>query len=227
MRGGEPGSGPVLPRVRAGADRRRAGRRDPQDRDRAVRRRDRQHGARRAAGPGGPARPHGPLLRDHEAHDREPRRDGREVHRRRGHGRVRHPTRARGRRAARGPSRRPDPGRARGPQRRDDGEPRDRDPVPHGRVHGRSGRRRPGDRADPRHRRHGQHRRAARAGRAAGRDPDRSRDLDAGPGRRGRRGGRAGRRQGQGGAGAGVPARVGPARRRGSPPATRHPARRS
>ena len=49
----------------------------------------------------------------------------------------------------------------------------------HRREHGRGGRRRPCRRSDARHRRHGERRRPSRAGRRAGRDPDRRGDAPA------------------------------------------------
>ena len=105
-----------------------------------------------------------------------PRRDGREVHRRRGDGRVRDPDRPRGRRPAGGPGRGRDPGRlaALNAELRRAGH---RDPLPHRRQHRRGRRRRPGGGPDPGHRRHGQHRGPAGAGGAARRDPARPADL--------------------------------------------------
>ena len=74
----------------------------------------RRHDAR----PGGPARRHDPLLRGHEGRPRAPRRDGREVHRRRGDGRLRAADPARGRRGAGHPRGGRDAGCPARPQRR-------------------------------------------------------------------------------------------------------------
>ncbi len=83
--------------------------RGPQARHGPVRRRDRVDRPGRAAGPGSAPRPDEPLLRPDALDHREPRRDGREVHRRCRDGRVRDPPGPRGRRPARGPGRGRDP----------------------------------------------------------------------------------------------------------------------
>ena len=140
-----------------------------------------------------------------------PRRDGGEVHRGCGDGRLRRAGVARGRRAARragggGDARRAAGARRSGPDRAHHRRGRDRH------------RRTPGDR------RRGQRRRAAGAGRAAGRGAGRRTDVRARR-RRGRgRAGRAARAEGQGRAGSRLPA---PARARRAGAAARGAVRRT
>ena len=107
----------------------------------ALRRPRRLHAFRRGARRGGGPRRPVPVLRAGRRGDRPPRRDGREVHRRRGHGRLGGAGRPRGRRRAGGAGR-PRARRCRPLLRAHDAGPR-RGPDRRGRRD--HGRRRPGD----------------------------------------------------------------------------------
>ena len=136
----------VLPGVRHPALIRRRGRR-PAARDDPVHRHRRVHRARRAARPGAAPGRARSLLRGDAGGDRAARRDGREVHRRRGHGRVRRTQDPGGRCAPCGPGRRRDGGGAGRAERRAANGARHPHPRAHGRQHrrGRRGGPGPGD----------------------------------------------------------------------------------
>ncbi len=159
---------------------------------------------RRLDGPWGAARPgvaspgHGPLLRGDERGPRAARREGREVHRGRGHGRLRHPCHPRGRRPTRRAGSCADARHAQIPERRL--RTRERRPNRGARrcQHGRGRRRRHLGRAEVCNGRCCQRRCPARAGSWAGGDPRRREHVS--PRARCSHGqvGRAARPQGQG-----------------------------